>query len=181
MLQKRTIEIAVGIFFLLGIAAFALLAIKVSGLSNIFTTDEAYQITADFDNIGGLKPRARVTMAGVTIGRVVAIKFNPEHFIAQVTLDIDKDVNNIPNDTKAGILTSGLLGDNYIGLNPGFSDQFFKSGDNISVNDTDGAIVLEQLVQKFLSGKASGLDQSTESQKESSTDHNNNVKDVKSE
>lgn len=165
MLHKRTIEIAVGIFFLLGIAAFAMLAIKVSGLTEIYVSGETYQITADFDNVGGLKPRARVTMAGVTIGRVIAIDFNPKLYVAHVTLDIDKKVDNIPNDTKAGILTAGLLGDNYIGLTPGFSDQFFKDGDNISENDTNGAIVLEQLVEKFLSGQASGL-----KDKDSSTD-----------
>lgn len=158
MLQKRTIEIAVGTFFLLGIAAFAMLAIKVSGLSGLYTAVDTYTVTADFDNIGGLKPRARVTMAGVTIGRVVDIHFDPQTYVARVTLHIDDDVDHIPEDSRASILTSGLLGDNYIGLTAGFSDQFFKNNSHISANDTDGAIVLEQLVEKFLSGKASGLE-----------------------
>ncbi|MFI4938005.1 MAG: outer membrane lipid asymmetry maintenance protein MlaD [Candidatus Berkiellales bacterium] len=156
-MQKRWIEFSVGIFFLLGIVAFAMLAIRVSGLSQIYSLGESYVITADFDNIGGLKPRARVTMAGVTIGRVDAISFDPTNFVAKVTIDINEKINHIPNDSKASILTAGLLGDNYIGLTPGFSDNYLKSGDHIPVDDTEGAVVLEQLVQKFLSTQASGL------------------------
>lgn len=160
-MQKRTIEIAVGIFFLLGIAAFTMLAMKVSGLGSFYQFNEGYSLTAEFDNVGGLKPRARVTMAGVTIGRVVDINFDPKNYLAEVTITMNKNVNNIPNDSKASILTAGLLGDNYIGLTPGYSNDFLKAGDHIPVDDTEGAVVLEQLIQKFLSGQASGLSQSS--------------------
>ncbi len=155
-MQKRTIEIAVGLFFLLGIAAFMMMAIKVSGLSEIYVTD-GYPLKAEFENVGGLKPRARVSIAGVPIGRVVSIDFNDEKYVAVVTLIIDKSVSNLPDDTTASILTSGLLGDNYIGLSPGFSTEFLKSGDNIPLENTNKAVVLEELVSKFFSSQASGL------------------------
>ncbi|MBI2791661.1 MAG: outer membrane lipid asymmetry maintenance protein MlaD [Gammaproteobacteria bacterium] len=155
-MQKRTIEIAVGFFFLMGIVAFAVLAIKVSGLSEIYVAD-GYTLTAEFENIGGLKPRARVSIAGVPIGRVLAISFNDKKYLAEVTLIIDNSVDNLPDDTTASILTSGLLGDNYIGLNPGFSNTFLKPGDQIPLENTNKAVVLEELVSKFFSSQASGL------------------------
>lgn len=155
-MNKRTIEIAVGFLFLLGVGAFILLAMKVSGLASLNPFRNDYIITADFDNVGGLKPRARVAMAGVTIGRVVSIRFDPKNYHATVTMSLNKKMNSIPNDTKANILTAGLLGDNYIGLSAGFSDDFFKPGDHIALEDTESAVALEQLVQKFLSGQASG-------------------------
>ncbi len=156
-MQKRTIEIAVGVFFLLGILAFAMLALQVSGISKMCALKEGYKITADFENIGGLKPRARVTIAGVAVGRVVGINYDPKTYVARVTIFIDNNVNNIPDDTSASILTSGLLGDNYIGLSPGFSEHFYKEGDHIPVENTSKAVVLEELVSKFLSSQASGL------------------------
>jgi len=156
-MHKRTIEIAVGFFFLLGILAFAMLALQVSGISKIYGLQEGYKITADFENIGGLKPRARVTIAGVAVGRVVAINYDPKDFVARVSIVIDNKVTNIPDDTSASILTSGLLGDNYIGLSPGFSEQFYKEGSHIPVENTSKAVVLEELVSKFLSSQASGL------------------------
>ncbi|MBN9288427.1 MAG: outer membrane lipid asymmetry maintenance protein MlaD [Gammaproteobacteria bacterium 39-13] len=155
-MQKRTIEIAVGIFFLLGIAAFAVMAIKVSGLSEIYNAS-GYTITAEFENIGGLKPRARVSIAGVAVGRVVSIDFDDKSYLAKVTLNIDNSVRNLPDDTSASILTAGLLGDNYIGLSPGFSDNFLKPGSNIPLENTNKAVVLEELVSKFFAGQASGL------------------------
>lgn len=155
-MQKRTIEIAVGIFFLLGIAAFAVMAIKVSGLSEIYNAS-GYTITAEFENIGGLKPRARVSIAGVAVGRVVSIDFDDKSYLAKVTLNIDNSVRNLPDDTSASILTAGLLGDNYIGLSPGFSDNFLKPGANIPLENTNKAVVLEELVSKFFAGQASGL------------------------
>jgi phospholipid/cholesterol/gamma-HCH transport system substrate-binding protein len=155
-MQKRTIEIAVGIFFLMGIASFIMLAIKVSGLGDVYVSNEGYTITADFENIGGLKPRAKVTIAGVSIGRVTAIDFDPKEYLARVTIFIDSKANNIPDDTKASILTAGLLGDNYIGLTPGFSEHYFKEGSHISQENTNKAVVLEELVSKFVSGQASG-------------------------
>lgn len=158
-MKKRTIEIAVGLFFLLGLAAFVVLAMKVSGLASLNPFKKEYLITADFDNVGGLKPRARVAMSGVTIGRVVAIQFDPKNYHATVTISLNKKMDNIPDDTKANILTAGLLGDNYVGLSPGFSEDFFKHGDHIALENTEGAVALEQLVQKFLSGQASGYNE----------------------
>ena len=155
-MQKRTIEIAVGLFFLLGIAAFMMMAIKVSGLSEIYVKD-GYSIQAEFENIGGLKPRAKVSIAGVPVGRVVSIDFDDKKYLAQVTLLIDKSISNLPNDTTASILTAGLLGDNYIGLNPGFSTEYLKAGDNIPLENTNKAVVLEELVSKFFSSQASGV------------------------
>ena len=156
-MQRRTIEIAVGIFFLLGIAAFIMLAIKVSGLSDVYVSREGYMITADFENVGGLKPRARVTIAGVPIGRVTSINFDKKDYIARVSIFIDDKINNLPEDSSATILTAGLLGDNYIGLTPGFSDKYFKNGDHIALESTNKAIILEELVSKFMSSTASGL------------------------
>ncbi|MCS5710735.1 outer membrane lipid asymmetry maintenance protein MlaD [Candidatus Berkiella aquae] len=156
-MQKRTVEIAVGFFFLLGILAFSMLAIQVSGLTKFYNVEKGYNITADFENIGGLKPRARVTIAGVAVGRVVAINYDPKDYVARVSILVDNKVNNIPDDTTASILTSGLLGDNYIGLTPGFSETYYKEGDHIPVENTSKAVVLEELVSKFLSSQASGL------------------------
>ncbi len=155
-MQKRTIEIAVGLFFLLGIAAFMMMAVKVSGLSEIYVAD-GYTLTAEFENVGGLKPRARVSIAGVAVGRVVSIEFNDKKYLAEVKMIIDESVNNLPDDTTASILTSGLLGDNYIGLNPGFSNQFLKANGQIPLENTNKAVVLEELVSKFFSSQASGL------------------------
>lgn len=156
-MQKRALEITVGLFFLLGIAAFIVLALKVSGLGEAITFSDGYTITADFENIGGLKPRARVTIAGVSVGRVTSIKYDPKEYLAHVTILVDDTVKNIPEDSNASILTAGLLGDNYIGLTPGFSDTFLKVGGHISVNNTNKAVVLEELVSKFLANQASGL------------------------
>ncbi|MBS0290131.1 MAG: outer membrane lipid asymmetry maintenance protein MlaD [Proteobacteria bacterium] len=155
-MQKRALEIAVGLFFLLGIAAFMIMALKVSGLSEIYVA-EGYTLTAEFENIGALKPRARVSIAGVPVGRVVAINFDDKKYLAEVTMLISHSVSNLPTDTTASILTSGLLGDNYIGLNPGFSNQFLKPGDEIPLENTNKAVVLEELVSKFFSSQASGL------------------------
>lgn len=154
---KRTIEIAVGLFFLLGIAAFIMLAVKVSGLGHLYDVNQGYEISADFENVGGLKPRARVTIAGVTVGRVLSIDFNQKDYLAQVKIRLNSEVTDIPVDTTASILTAGLLGDNYIGLTPGFSEQFFKEGTHIPVGQTNKAVVLEELISRFVAGQASGL------------------------
>lgn len=156
-MSKRTIELTVGLFVLIGVAAFVLLAVKVSGLNDIYDSDEGYYLTADFENVGGLKSRARVSIAGVPVGRVVEIKFDQEKYLATVKLSIDKHINNLPDDTTASILTSGLLGDNYIGLNPGFNETFLKEGGHIMLENTSKAVVLEELLSKFLAGQASGI------------------------
>jgi len=158
-MHKRSVEISVGLFFLAGIVAFALLALKISGLTSFYTANQGYMLTAEFENIGGLKPRARVSMAGVPIGRVVAIHFDPKTYVAQVKMRVDSTVNTIPNDTTASILTSGLLGDNYIGLTPGYSEEYYKPNDNIPIEKTTKALVLEDLISRFLSSKASGFEE----------------------
>lgn len=156
-MEKRTLEMTVGLFFLFAIAAFVILALKVSGLGQSLPLNEGYNITAEFENIGGLKPRARVTIAGVAVGRVTGIRFDAKDYLAQVSIRLDAHVTNIPDDSRASILTSGLLGDNYISLTPGFSNTYFKAGDNIVVENTNKAIVLEELVSKFMANQASGF------------------------
>ena len=155
-MQKRTVEIAVGFFVLLGLAAFVMLALRVSGLQNFYQHDDGYELTAFFANVGGLKTKARVSIAGVPVGRVTKIEFDKDSHRSKVTMVIEKDIDNLPEDTQARILTAGLLGDNYIGLTPGMNfDEFLQPGGQIS--DTHEAIVLEDLIAKFFTGKASGL------------------------
>lgn len=157
-MQKRVIEITVGIFVLLGMVALLMLAIKVSGLNDIYESKNGYKISAEFINIGGLKPRAKVTMAGVSVGRVTDIQFDKASYNAIVTLMIDNEYDNIPEDSEVSIKTAGLLGDNYISITPGMSmDEFLREGDLIEVGNTTQAIVLEDLINKFFSSKASGL------------------------
>lgn len=155
MSNKRAIELAVGVFVALGLGAIALLAFRVS---NLTTTEVAnpYQVQARFDNIGGLKPRAPVTMAGVRIGRVREIAFDSERYQAVVTMDIDGRYKHIPVDTSASILTSGLLGEQYIGMEPGGAEEYLNDGDTIQL--TQSAMVLERLIAQFLYGKASETD-----------------------
>jgi len=156
-MKIRTIETTVGLFFIAGIISLLMLALQVSGLTNIFEEDNGYKVKAEFTNLGGLKVRAKVALAGVTVGRVTEIALDPESFNATVTLSIDpKRVQNLPEDTRASIFTSGLLGDNYISLTPGFdTTSFLKDGSMIVAENTDSAIVLEQLVSQFVAGQAS--------------------------
>jgi len=156
-MHRRVINLCVGLLFLFGIVAFIVLAFKVSGLSDFYTSHNGYTVTAEFANIGGLKPRARIAIAGVSVGRVIAIDFNKNDYVAQVKMFFDNSINNIPEDSRASILTSGLLGDNYVGLTPGFSDDFLKEGSRIPLENTSEAIVLESLLSKFFSSQASGL------------------------
>lgn len=155
-MQKRAVEIAVGLFVLLGIGAFVMLAFKVSGLHSLYQKDNGYELTAQFINVGGLKPKARVSIAGVPIGRVLKIEFDKESHRSVVTMSIDRSIDNLPEDTQARILTAGLLGDNYIGLTPGVNfDEVLVPGGVIT--DTHEAIILEDLIAKFVTGKASGI------------------------
>lgn len=156
-MQKRMVDLAVGIFFLLGIAAFVVLALQVSGLKDIYHKEEGYSLLAEFVNVGGLKPRAKVTIAGVEVGRVVSIKMDPKTHYALVKMQIEEDVNNIPDDSDARILTAGLLGDNYVGLEPGQSTTVYKPGDVIPVENTYEAIVIEKLIDKFVAQKATNM------------------------
>ena len=146
-MQNRTLETGVGLFLLAGILALLLLALRVSGLSASATND-SYKLSANFDNIAGLTVRAKVTMAGVTIGKVTAIDLDHDSFTGRVTMDLDKRVNNLPSDSTASILTAGLLGEKYIGISVGGDDKVLKEGDVI--HDTQSSLVLEDLIGKFL-------------------------------
>jgi phospholipid/cholesterol/gamma-HCH transport system substrate-binding protein len=150
--KQRTIEIAVGAFIAAGLVALFFLAMQVSNLSATVIGNNSYQIQARFQNVGSLKVRAPVNMAGVRIGRVEAIKLDKGTFEAVVTMRISQDQNNIPDDTFASILTAGLLGEQYVGLDPGGSDQSLKNSDTIT--HTQSALVLEQMIGKFLFNKA---------------------------
>lgn len=150
-MERTTIDLWVGIFVALGVAALLGLAMKVG---NLTTSDvgDTYTVTANFENIGGLKPRAPVKSAGVVVGRVGGIKFDPASFEAVVSLNIDKRYQ-FPNDTFANIYTAGLLGEQYIALEPGGDEINLKNGDKIA--QTQDAVVLEKMISQFLYNKAS--------------------------
>jgi phospholipid/cholesterol/gamma-HCH transport system substrate-binding protein len=147
---KKSIETLVGLFVLLGIAALVFLALRAANLSS-FSGDETYPLLAKFDNIGGLKVRSPVRSAGVTIGRVVSIALDPKTYQGVVKLDIQKSYL-FPADSSARILTSGLLGDQYVGLEAGADEKNFVAGDTI--RQTQSAVVLESLISQFLFSKA---------------------------
>ena len=149
-MNKKGIEVLVGLFALLGIAALVFLALKAANLSS-FSADETYALTAKFDNIGGLKVRSPVRSAGVVVGRVVSISLDPKTYQGVVQLDLNKSMQ-FPKDSSARILTSGLLGDQYIGLEPGAEEKNFAPGDVI--RQTQSAVVLESLISQFLFNKA---------------------------
>ena len=150
-MQSRTVEIWVGLFVAGGMAALFMLAMQVSNLS-VMNTDKGYDVTAAFDNVSGLKVRSPVTVAGVRIGRVTDISFDPQTFRAVVTMNISNRYNELPVDTSASVLTSGLLGEKYIGLEPGGAPQSLKNGSRIKL--TQSSLVLEQLIGQFLFSKA---------------------------
>ncbi len=147
MQQTRATEVGTGLFSLLGIGALFFLVTQTT-TGNDFSEAEAYEITARFQNVGSLKPRAPVSMAGVTIGRVTEIEFDPVMLDAVVTMVIENRYDSIPDDTDASILTAGLLGSQYIGLQPGGSDIYLAEGDEVLF--TQSAVVLENLIGKFL-------------------------------
>jgi phospholipid/cholesterol/gamma-HCH transport system substrate-binding protein len=149
-MNKKRIEILVGLFVLLGAVGLVFLALKAANLAS-FATGNTYQLKAKFDNIGGLKARAPVRSAGVTIGRVKSIGLDPQTYQGVVTLDVNQGVE-FPKDSSAKILTAGLLGDQYIGIEPGADDKMFAAGDVI--RQTQSAVVLENLIGQFLFSKA---------------------------
>jgi phospholipid/cholesterol/gamma-HCH transport system substrate-binding protein len=155
MRNTRVIEIAVGLFIAAGMAALFLLAMQVSNLSNR-GSGETYAIIAAFENIGGLKVRSPVTVSGVRVGRVDAIDYDSTSFEAVVTLRIDKTYSSFPEDTSASIFTSGLLGEQYIALEPGGSEINLVDGDRIQL--TQSALVMEQVVGQFLYSAAGKSD-----------------------
>ncbi|MHB1245171.1 MAG: outer membrane lipid asymmetry maintenance protein MlaD [Sulfuriferula sp.] len=151
-MDRTALDLWVGVFVAAGLAALLVLAFKVGNMSG-FNMSDAYTVTAEFDNIGGLKPRAAVKSAGVVVGRVSQIAFDDKTYEATVTLSLDKRYA-FPKDTIAAILTSGLLGEQYIGLDAGGSEKKLASGDKIRI--TQSAVVLENLISQFLYSKAAG-------------------------
>ena len=157
MQQTRSVEIGTGLFVLLGLAALFFLTTQTTG-SDGFSGDDTYEVTARFENVGSLKDRAPVAMSGVTIGRVTSVEFDPQQLNAIVKFEIDSRYDQIPEDSDASILTSGLLGSQYIGLQVGGSDLYLEDGSEIQF--TQSAIVIENLISKYLFN--SGSDSETE-------------------
>jgi phospholipid/cholesterol/gamma-HCH transport system substrate-binding protein len=149
-MKKNVLDFWVGLFVVLGFIALLFLALKAGNMSSL-SFQATYPVKLKFDNIGGLKPRAPVKSAGVTVGRVASIGFDSNSYQALVTIDLDKQYP-FPKDTSAKILTSGLLGEQYIGLEPGGDTEMLKAGDTIAM--TQSAIVLENLIGQFLYSKA---------------------------
>jgi phospholipid/cholesterol/gamma-HCH transport system substrate-binding protein len=149
-MNKTVLDLWVGLFVVAGIAALLFLALKVGSMNTVNATD-SYDVVARFENIGGLKARAPVKSAGVVVGRVDSIQFDTELYEAKVTIRVDKRYP-FPRDTSAAILTSGLLGEQYIGLAAGGDSVMLKSGDTLKI--TQDAVVLEDLIGQFLYGKA---------------------------
>ena len=149
-MNKKSVEMLVGVFVLLGLAGLVFLALKAANLGT-FSSGDTYTLRAYFDNIGALKVRAPVRSAGVTVGRVASIKLDPKLYQGVVELAIQRDVQ-FPNDSSLRILTSGLLGDQYVGVEPGASDKMWAGGDEIK--QTQSAVVLESLISQFLFSKA---------------------------
>ena len=147
MLPQRLIESLVGLFLILSGIALTVLAFQVSGLANIFP-EKSFSISAAFDDIGGLKIRSPVKIGGVQIGEVSQIKLDPVTFKAVVVMNIQRRFNDIPDDSSAGIYTSGLLGDNYIAISPMYNATYLKNGSQIEM--TNSAMVLEKLIGQFI-------------------------------
>ena len=152
MMHSRNVEIGVGLFIAAGLAALFMLAMQVSNLS-VMSDDVGYDVTARFENIGSLKVRSPVTMAGVRVGRVSNIGFDSQTFEGVVTLHISSEYDQLPADTSANIFTAGLLGEQYVGLEPGGEEEVLENGSEIML--TQSALVLEQLIGQFLFNKAS--------------------------
>ena len=150
MMTRKELDLWVGIFAVAGIGAMLFLSLKVANLAS-FTNSDSYQVKAKFDNIGGLKVRAAVKSAGVVVGRVGDIRFDNESFEAVVTMNLDSRFQ-FPKDSSAKILTSGLLGEQYIGISPGGDSANLKNGDALKL--TQSAVVLENLISQFLYSKA---------------------------
>ncbi len=150
-MNRKVLDLWVGVFVVIGFFSLVFLALRVGNLSGS-NFAETYQLQAKFDNIGGLKVRGPVKSAGVLVGRVSAIRFDPQSYQAVVTLDVDSRYK-FPKDTFASILTSGLLGEQYVGLDVGGDEKMLAPGDIIT--KTQSAVVLEKLISQFLFNKAS--------------------------
>ena len=149
-MNRTTIDLWVGIFVALGLGAIVFLSMKVGNLAS-FKSEEGYHLEAHFDNIGGLKVRAPVKSAGVVVGRVAQIKLDPKTYEAIAMLNIDPSYQ-FTKDTIASILTSGLLGEQYVSLDPGGDTNYLKNGDRVA--KTQSAVVLEKLLSQFMFSKA---------------------------
>lgn len=150
-MDRRILDLWVGIFVAAGIAALLVLALRVGNANDTLRGGDDYRVTAHFDNIGGLKPRAPVKSAGVVVGRVDQIQFDNERFRARVTMKIDKRYQ-FPQDSSVSILTSGLLGEQYVGVEAGGDSQNITDGGTFKL--TQSAVVLEKLIGQFLYSKA---------------------------
>ena len=146
-MRMRFIELSVGTFIVMGVIALVMMAFRVSGIS-AQGNGETYKVTAYFENLGGLTERAKVAISGVTIGRVTGISLDTEDYVAVVEMEISKSVTTLTTDTSATILTAGLLGEKYIGLTVGADDEYLEEGGIIE--DTQSALVLEELIGQFL-------------------------------
>lgn len=153
MQHSKTQDTLVGLFVASGIAALFYMALQVSNLGS-YTSNDSYTITAKFQNSGGLKVKSPVSVAGVRIGRVSAITLDKESHEALVQMRIESQYNNLPDDSGASIYTAGLLGEQYISIDPGASDEFLKDQSQIDI--TSSAIVLEEMIGKFMLNKAEG-------------------------
>lgn len=156
-MKRLNLELMVGLFIVLGFAAFVFSALQAANLGNLNVNAHTYTVTARFDNVGGLKPRASVKSAGVVVGRVKSVTFDQETFQAKVEISVDSRYL-FPVDSSLKVLTSGLLGEQYIGISAGGEDENWKDG---SVAErTQSAVVLENLIGQFLyqSAEKGGLD-----------------------
>ncbi|QKT02900.1 outer membrane lipid asymmetry maintenance protein MlaD [Ectothiorhodospiraceae bacterium 2226] len=152
MRQSRAVEIAVGVFVALGLAALLMLALRVANIT-AYVNDDGYHVSASFASVAGLRERAPVTVAGVRVGRVTAIEFDPRTFEAVVTMRIGERYK-LPEDTLASVYTAGLLGEKYIALEPGGADEDLADGGRIQL--TQSAVVLEQLIGQFIFNRPDG-------------------------
>ena len=163
MRPSRTIDLSTGLFVLLGFAAILFLVTQITNREFSLGSSTAYRVNAQFENVGGLKAGAPVSMSGVTIGRVEGIGFDMDALKAVVTLRIDGRYDRIPQDSDASIFTAGLLGGQYIGITPGGADEFLHDGSRIEF--VQDAIVLENLISKYLfsqAGKEAAAEPSTQ-------------------
>lgn len=160
-MNKKNTEILVGLFVVVGVLALLFLALKAANLASFTNGGDSYTVQARFDNIGGLKARAPVRSAGVNVGRVTGITLDAQTFQGVATMEIRKDVL-FPRDSSAKILTAGLLGDQYIGIEPGGDEQNLASGDVIT--QTQSAVVLENLIGQFLFNRAADAGQAAPAQ-----------------
>ena len=151
-MDRSTLDLWVGLFVVAGFGALVILALKVGNLGN-FGGAETYALSAEFTNIGGLKPRAAVKSAGVVVGRVADISFDNQKFMAKVTMKIEQRYK-FPKDSSASILTAGLLGEQYIGLEGGAEEAVLKPGESVQPSLTQSAVVLERLISQFMYNKA---------------------------